>query len=303
MTVDEISLKWGPRFGLAVSPLFERGEVADPTSHSVFLDGGHGTFALSHGSNQDPLERAAWAWSSDIAHHVSVTSSSVKIIRWDAPTDVTSIERASVEANLDDFYNFLAADQVSTNRTVVTRLLSFFRKIRSLAASARVPDARSCDIFLRCLGQLIHNDELPEQLGIAEDAEELCGQLNPGGLSAAIEEVKSSAGVLGGLRLHPALAIRHAGGPLFQEAHFELIRAPSVDFFGYVGAPEVNEVGRGGAHFTPPPLARSLAENAMASLGDLSIRRSLSYAIRHAGRGCFFMRRLGRFEGPVSLVN
>jgi hypothetical protein len=119
MTVDEISLKWGPRFGLAVSPLFERGEVADPTCHSVFLDGGQGTFALSLGSNQDSFERAAWAWSSDIAHHVSVTSSSVKIVRWDAPTDVTTLERAAVEANLDDFYNFLAADQVSTNRTVV----------------------------------------------------------------------------------------------------------------------------------------------------------------------------------------
>ena len=30
--------------GLAVSPLFEQNEIADPTKHYVFLDGGYGTF-------------------------------------------------------------------------------------------------------------------------------------------------------------------------------------------------------------------------------------------------------------------
>jgi adenine-specific DNA-methyltransferase len=91
MDPDDVPQVWSKRFGLAVSPLFEAEEVPDPSSHHVFLDGGQGTFALSVTEEESwkDTQRAAWAWSSDIAHHVTVTPSKVAVVRWDDPTDAT----------------------------------------------------------------------------------------------------------------------------------------------------------------------------------------------------------------------
>ena len=99
MDIDQIPLAWSKRFGLAVSPLFEVGEVPDHTNHHVFLDGGQGTFALSIANEEiwRDEQNAAWAWSGDIAHHVTVTPSKVAVVRWDDPTDPTVLSRASVD--------------------------------------------------------------------------------------------------------------------------------------------------------------------------------------------------------------
>jgi adenine-specific DNA-methyltransferase len=246
MDLDQIPLTWSKRFGLAVSPLFEVEEVPDWTCHHVFLDGGQGTFALSIAEEEIWRDRqnAAWAWSSDIAHHVTVTPSKVAVVRWDDPSDATVLTRASVDKSLDEFYKFIAADRVRSTRTVVYHLLSLFRQIRSLGAGANIPDNRASELFLFSLARLIFEDDLnfisPSTSGVGDDIPDLFSRLDQRGVEAALAEVGRSPTTSGVLQLHPALAIRHAGGLLFQEAHFELLRAPSVDFFGHIGAPELN---------------------------------------------------------------
>jgi hypothetical protein len=310
MSADEIPQTWSKRFGLAVSPLFEHEDISSPGNHSVFLDGGQGTFALS--ISDDDVWRdgrsAGWVWSSDIAHHVTVTPTNVAVVRWDNPTDVTLLSRSSVDKNLDDFYRFIATDRVRSTRTVVYHLLNLFRKIRSLAASAKLPDARSSEVFLFSLARLIfefNQIAAPSEYGIADDVGDLSKKLDQTALSAALAEIQRN--VASFLKLYPTLAIRHAGGLLFQEAHFELIRAPSVDFFGHVDAPEVNEVGRGGAHFTPPALARSLVENAIGQLADLPNSAKLTVCDPACGSGVFLhevLRALRRtqFVGRLTLI-
>jgi adenine-specific DNA-methyltransferase len=312
MSLDEIPQHWSKRFGLAVSPLFEHDEVLEPHRHSVFLDGGEGTFALTISEEEIWREQhtAAWAWSSDIPHHVTVTPSKVAVIRWDNPADVTLLNRASVDRNLDDFYKYIATDSVRSTRSVVYHLLGLFRRIRSLAASAEVPDARASEIFLLSLARLISGEDPSISgsiWGIADDAQELYARLDQTGLAVAVNEIKRNTGSFEFLQLYPALAIRHAGGLLFQEAHFELIRAPAVDFFGHINAPKVDEVGRGGAHFTPPALARSLVESAIGQLSDLTKRPKLTVCDPACGSGVFLhevLRALRRtdFSGELILV-
>jgi adenine-specific DNA-methyltransferase len=312
MDLDQIPLAWSKRFGLAVSPLFEHEEVPDPTSHHVFLDGGQGTFALSTAAEEVWREGhvADWAWSSDIAHHVTITPSKVAVVKWDRPRDPTVLSRESVDRNLDDFYQFLTADRLSSTRSVVYHLLSVFRRIRSLVAAAKISDQRSSEIFLLCLTRLIFENELSSPAsswGINSDVSDLYDTLDKDGLSATLAEAKQSEGSFGLLKLHPALAIRHAGGLLFQEAHFDLIRAPSLDFFGYIGAPDVEQVGRGGAHFTPPALARSLVEHALCQLRNIDARSELRVCDPACGSGVFLhevLRALRRmnFSGKVVLV-
>jgi adenine-specific DNA-methyltransferase len=313
MDLDQIPLAWSKRFGLAISPLFELQEVPDPTSHHVFLDGGQGTFALSVAKEEiwRDSQNAAWAWSSDIAHHVTVTPSKVAVVRWDDPTDPTVLTRTSVDKSLDEFYKFIAADRVKSTRTVVYHLLSLFRQIRSLGAGANIPDSRASELFLFSLSRLIFEDKLdsisPSVSGVGDDVPDLFDRLDKRGIETALAEVGRSTAASSVLQLHPALAIRHAGGLLFQEAHFEFLRAPSVDFFGHIGAPELNEIGRGGAHFTPPALARILVEQALEQIPNIAGRPKLTVCDPACGSGVFLhevlraLRRCG-FSGELVLI-
>lgn len=315
MTVQEnLAVQWSGRFGLALAPLFESADAPDiPGEHSVLLDGGFGTFAMS--ASTEDLWRmggpAGWAWSSDIPHHVTVTRDKVAVVRWDAPLDARVYERGGVERSLDRFYAYLNEDRLRSNRGVVDHLLNFFRRVRSLAHHAGISDARTTDVYLAALGGLIAGelgDQQASAFGLADDALELFARLPVEALEAAKAETAMGQGALSQLALHPSLAIRHAGGQLFQEAHFELLRvSPDFDLFGLVDAPETRSTNRGGTHFTPPALARSIVEQVLANVADLARREHLVVSDPACGSGAFLhealraLRRVG-FKGRLTLA-
>jgi adenine-specific DNA-methyltransferase len=150
MIASDDTGQWARRFGLAAAPLFEQ-ETATPGSHAVLLDGASGSFAMS--LSDEELWRgpgpADWIWSSDVPHHVTVTAGKVAVLRWDRPADARVFERGSIERNLERFYSFLTGDRLRSNRGVVEHLLSFFRRLRSLAHAAGLPDVRATDILLQ----------------------------------------------------------------------------------------------------------------------------------------------------------
>jgi adenine-specific DNA-methyltransferase len=311
--VDDVT-HWAHRFGLAIMPLFEHEKILWPGSHSVLLDGALGSFAMSVSEeelwrNPDP---ANWIWSSDIPHHVTITPSIVAVLRWDRPHEARVFKRESIERNLEGFYAFLNDDRLRSNRSVVEYLLNFFRRLRTLAHAAGVPDIRATDVFTASLARLIGGSVgsiSPSEYGLADDATELLTRLDYRGLQAAIQEIEQGAGTLSWLKLHPALAVRHASGQLFQEAHFELLRgATDFDLFGLVGTSEVATTSRGGAHFTPATLARSLLERALECISEpLNQRSELTLCDPACGSGAFLhealraLRRLG-FKGHLRLV-
>jgi adenine-specific DNA-methyltransferase len=208
---------WARRFGLAVAPLFERDVPPAPGTHSVLLDGASGTFAMSVSDeelwrSQRPAE---WVWSSDVPHHVTVTSTKVAVLRWDRPTAVRVFERRSIERSLDRFYGFLTEDRLRSNRSVVDHLLGFFRHLRSLGHAAGLPDLRTTDLFTAALARMLAGRDVTpsaSDYGLADDAVVLLHQLDQRGLAAAIDDVTRATGNLSWLTLHPSLAVRHAGG-------------------------------------------------------------------------------------------
>ena len=304
---------WGQQFGLAISPLFERHEAAPAGEHNVLLDGGTGTFALS--TSEEELWRhaspAAWAWSSDVPHHVTVTPSKVAVVRWDKPSEPRIFDRSGVNGNLDRFYVYLNDDRLRSNKSVVDHLLGFFRRIRALAHAAGLPDDRTTDVFAAAMAHLIAPgaaSRQPDEYGLSEESPALYAKLDRSGLAAAIKEIERASGSLSLLTLYPALAIRHAGGQLFQEAHFELLRSSSTfDLFGLIGNPEVNKLSRGGTHFTPPALARSLVEQVFFAMPGVSDRRKLTLCDPACGSGAFLHEafralRRANFKGHLKLI-
>lgn len=123
-------------------------------------------------------------------------------------------------------------------------------------------------------------------------------------LTALIEQFRSPSATSRKLETIPQLLVRHAGGTVFQEAHFEFIRGKPTDLFSLPGAAEVKIDTRGGTHFTPPGLARAMVEQA---LGELHLDEEITVFDPACGAGAFLhevLRFLERneFRGRVYLI-
>ncbi len=160
------------------------------------------------------------------------------------------------------------------------------------------------------LGDLISSgaaSQTPGSFGLPADAADLRLRLAGPTLEEALRDIRTAPATLTTLRLFPSLAIRHAGGQLFQEAHFDLVRAPPPDLFGYVDVAKSERNTRGGTHFTPPALARSIVDNALKQIEDLPRRISLTVCDPACGSGAFLhealrgLRRAG-FNGALTII-
>ena len=309
MSVD-VAQRWASEFGLALAPLFEKGEIEQPDNHAVLLDGGAGSLALS--SADTPIwcdqSTADWAWSSNLPHHVTVTEQTVAVRRWDRPK-AEEFSRTSVEAQLESFYAYLTTDRVRASQSVVDHVLILFRRLRSLVADARIDDDLTVEAFVAFLELLVGGEqgELRQAAaGLDSQGAGVLAALSKPGLAALQDDIAATS-ALSNLHLLPALAVRHAGSQIFQEAHFELVRAPGLDLFGYVGPAESKTVTRGGAHFTPAPLARSLVEQTLSEIAGLDRRETLTVIDPACGSGAFLqelLRALRRtdFNGRLTLI-
>jgi len=304
---------WAEALGLAPAPLFGADDREVVGTHVVLLDGGSGSIAMSSCNDEIWHETtpAAWAWSSDIPHHLTITDTKVAVTRWDMPRQPSVYDRSSVERGFERFYAFLINDRLRSNKTVVEHLLNLFRRLRSLSHASGLADSRATDVFGAILAEMIAPEEAkdhPQNFGLKADAFELTAQLDSRGVAATLEEFGCASGSLAALKLYPGLAVRHAAGQLFQEAHFELLRAPSsADLFGLIGMPETAVVTRGGTYFTPPPLARTVVEQAIDAAPELLNQAELTICDPACGSGAFLhetlraLRRSG-YDGLVRLI-
>ena len=317
MNSEELCDRWAERFGLARVPLFEAREVDDGGRHTVLLDGGYGSFALSESQDriwEAPMS-AEWSWSSNVPHHVTVTTDEVGVVRWDK-SDGKIFTRSSVERHLDTFYDYLVNDRVRSNRRVVDYMVTLFRKVRSLVADAGIEDSRSVDAYLGILARAISRRSSLQglqsvQTGFdlwADTHDDVLKDLSEQGIERILEDCENPW--LGGnppLRFHPVLAVRHAGSELFQEAHFELVRTSDPNLFGDFEPARSSGITRGGAHFTPPALARILVERTLREVDDLHSRSELVVLDPACGSAVFLhetlrtLRRLG-YCGTVRLI-
>ena len=301
---------WAARFGLALTPLFGRNEPSPEGDHNVLLDGGYASFALSVSQQRiwkDP-NAADWSWSSNLPHHVTVTDDEVAVVRWDKP-EPEIFTPSSVANRMGQFYRYLTYDRVQSTQRVTDHMLMTFRRVRSLVADAQIDDDRSIDAYLTFLARAINLSHPCTEAGqVYIGDEDLLGSLAPTGVDALLEEVTSRSLSELPLALVPSLAVRHAGSEVFQEAHFELRRtSTSLDLFGYIDPAKGKRVTRGSTHFTPPALARSIAEQALAQLPDLTERERLTILDPACGSGSFLYEALralrrDRFRGRLTLV-
>lgn len=307
-----LSKEWSQRFGLAEAPLFERGEIGTPDDHAVLLNGGSGSFILSK-DGVDPRSAASWAWSSGLPHHVSIAEGNVVVTRWDAPEASERFTLRSVSDKLDTFYAYLAQKRASGRRDVVGTLLDLFRGVRGEVQSAGASDDLAVSEFLDMLAHLVATEragQIGEENFLATWKHENPEKQNVLG-GPQIERLETGfrqqTSALLDMKLSTSLAIRHAASAIFQEAHFAFQSAVQADLFAYQPSTASRVVNRGAHHFTPPSLARSIVEQALANLPDLQKRQELTVCDPACGSGAFLtevvrtLRRLG-YSGRLNLI-
>ena len=310
---DGLPERWARLSKLAPVPLFESEGAPSEGAHAALLDSGSGSFAISENREKAWSDRdaAAWAWSSDFPHHVGIVGNDVLVTRWDHPR-VQTWSLAAVEDNFDSFYARLARDRVRSNRTVVEHVLNLFRRIRSLVATTDLGDERSTACFLEFLDQLIDHQAPRTRKGSSLESDprlqrhSLLSSLPSKAVDTLLEESLDPR-YGGPFTLLPSLAVRHAGSAIFQEAHFELTRPSAPDLFGHVEPARSHMITRGGAHYTPSALARTLAEQTIGRFTDVASRQKITILDPSCGSGSMLneaLRVLRRrnFSGTIALV-
>ena len=313
MTLPDISDDWAARYGLALTPLFETEESSVPGFHNVLLDGGYGSFALSVSKERiwesgQPLD---WSWSSNLPHHVTVTSDEVGVVRWDKQHPEL-FSRSSIEKQTDAFYSYLTADRVKSNRRVIEHMLQLFRRVRSLVGNSGLDDETSIDAYLAFLARALAVSRDKSKSSILQtptyvEHDYLINLLPQNGVDDLIDDFTVRRPPDQPVNLIPSLALRHAGSEIFQEANFELLRVPTLDLLGHVEPAHSRRVKGSGAHFTPPALARSIVEQSLKHIPKLAEYSALKILDPACGSGSFLhealrtLRRVG-YNGHICLI-
>jgi adenine-specific DNA-methyltransferase len=307
------SQRWSQRLGLAAAPLFEQGEIPHPEMHSVLLDGGNGSFVLSESEEPTPPRTgASWAWSSLVPHHIALSGDEVSVTRWDKPDFTERFRIQSVSDKMDVFYNYLIKDKVSGHDVVAT-LLELFRSVRGVLHSTGAGEAGVIHAFLDVLARLIAAEHSatngrPDFVAVwAATRDSQTPNLGDDQLVRLEAGFKQRVASLFGFDLRASLAVRHAASAIFQEAHFTFEGSIQSDLFAYQSPNTSRPLTRGAHHFTPPPLARSIVEQAIAALPNIAARQTLAVCDPACGSGAFLteaartLRRVG-FDGALRLV-
>lgn len=288
--VDEIA----NLHGLARVPLFGARGAAGSGHHEVLLDGKDGSFAISVSDRADNWDAPSWAWSANVPHHVSIVGDDVFVLRWDVPGTALQLQRRDL-IGFPEFYSSLRHDRVEDQRTIVNHSVNLFRSVRGILRHSGGADDHAIDVYLALLNQLERNTSHSIEIGLPADAVSLLNSLPQGQIERALSDFSSVQ-----LRQHtvhawPSLAIRHASGAIFQEAHNTFVTT-GPDLFDYVRPTAAIVPKQSDVHFTPPAIARSIAEQAIRGLPDIHKRHTLVVADYACGSGAFLIEMLRALE-------
>jgi len=246
-------------------PLF----VRDGMDRSVLLNGTSGNFCLDTSLKTEADHRAK-AWSANVGHYVAIRADQVEVQRWNKTiSDVERYSLSAVSRDLEKFHTYLVDTEPPVQRAVIPHVVRVFRQIRNREELAGGTDSlKVLLLLLACAATSKPRSNVNDtEWAIPNDSEGLSMSIDEAEWELLIESLLGPTD--SDLRLDLQLLIRHAAGPVFQEAHREasLIDAAQLPLPGFARkAAGVRAADLGvGVHFTPPSLARSVVQQALAA--------------------------------------
>jgi methylase of polypeptide subunit release factors len=302
MSTLEIAENWSRRLGLARSPLLGAARDAEQLHHAL-LDGIEGSFSLSSA----PIDIGValdWTWSSQLTMHVMVDQDVVVARQVANNAPVLRFKRDQVERNLEAFLSSIVTKRIEPAVDVVQHIVGCFRSHRQAAGAAGLGASEALATFLAIMSEEIRGVADVNQAAPADGAAAVARDLLPAEHEHRLrEELRYNR--LAGRRAELSLTMRHAAGMVFQEAHAELLIEPlEPSLFGLAPARAGAVRTQLGAYYTPPGLARTLADLAIA---DHLHKPQIRIVDPACGSGIFLcevLRALERhnYQGHVDLI-
>lgn len=304
---DPLSARsWADAIGLIHLPLFGHARQQLPRGdQSVLLDGKAASVAFFAGDpalihDDDPL---SWSWSSNLLYSLVVNEAtdSVFIRSLDFPTGhKRRLPRSPLDAI--NLHQEIEKTKTASSANVISRMLKAFKAVRSVVSpysSDNLPSLKLFNAFLVATENVVLGRIAERELAGCETVADILAY-GTGNIEGADEELKDAPifdvtpyfldrDPLTNCRLHPDLLIRHASGALYQEAHFELERQQNYERTLFGRPPITTERGsrQRDARYTPPELARSLAEQAIGN--SMLAKTSLDILDPACGSGVFLL--------------
>lgn len=323
---------WANAIGLVRVPLFGLARSAAETGdHSLMLDGENGSFVLSLCQTEDESEFRkiqSWAWSSNVNFSFVVRPHTrvVSMLRWDRRDVIQRVSIPDENAARTAFHRAASAKQ-PTAQQAVRKLLTVFRSLRRSLVSIATPSeiVRVFNAFLigaRAVreNRLLLNEwrrcsSLNQMFDLLQTHHLVDGTVSfrdpPSFLIGEFADIFVEPDRATGCVLDPDLLLRHASGKFFQEAHIELERPVLTQgqLFGVPGGGPESSDPKPDARFTPPSLARLLAEQAIKARGLTSQDniKGLTVLDPACGSGVFLLEawrelRSSNFDAQITLL-
>jgi hypothetical protein len=247
-----------------------------------------------------------------VGHYVTCVGDSITVNRWDAQGSEESYSCRSVIAQVHEFHRHLEKTSPDRSRSVVAHVLRIFRQIRA-AVQEEAEGLRSLRILLHLLAsaatgqyRLVDGDTAvwgltPEILEASHDI--------PDATWLPLYNDLAGLGRYQVVRPDFELVLRHASGAIFQDAHLEVQISPTYWLPGFErpGIVDARAVpNEAGIYFTPPALARTLAEEATREVQTVG-ERALLFFDPACGSGellkeCLRLLRLQQYPGQIHLL-
>ncbi|MCB2086075.1 MAG: N-6 DNA methylase [Sphingomonadaceae bacterium] len=287
------------RLGLVHGLLLGHGRDAEQRHHAL-LDGVDGSFSLSSG----PIDVDCvldWTWSSQLPTHIALDGDLITA-RQVVDSRPLVFKRDQVDRKPEGFLSAIISKRIEPPIDVVQHVVNCFRSHRHIAAAAHLSNTEALETFLDVIAQEIRGGN---KIGEVVEGSVLKAQkrLPFDHKAHLLEELRFSR--LAGRRAELDLTMRHAAGMVFQEAHADLLTEPlEPQLFGLAPVPDKANRTQLGAYYTPPGLARNLADLAIA---DHLHKPRIKIVDPACGSGIFLcevLRALERrsYEGEVELV-
>jgi len=260
---------WRRALGLLPMPLRDS---PDNLERYVLLNGTSGNFCLDFVGGLDRASRSSAAWSCDVGHYITCSGETILVNRWDRQGAEENYSRRSVLGQLHEFHRHLEKTAPDRSQSVVAHVLRIFRQIRSAIGEA-TGGPQSLRVLLHLLASAGTGQyRLAEgDLGIWGLTQEIIDSSRniPDTTWLPLYNDLSGTGRYQVNRPDFELILRHASGSVFQEAHLEIEISPTFWLPGFERPGVVNPraiPSETGIYFTPPTLARTLAEEATRNL-------------------------------------
>lgn len=300
---------WRKALGLLPVPLRD----GDRNIRFALLNGAAGNFCLDFEGGNTQSVRASAAWSTDVGHYVTLDGDRLLLTKWDRPSSEETYSLKSVLEKLHEFHRYLEKEAPNRAKSVVAHSLRLFRKIRAIC-SEDTDGSKSLLIFLHILASSGANIERigeqdAERWGLSVEIIQLSHELISDATWSALQRDFYGLGEFDVLKPDVSLILRHAAGAVFEEAHRAATLSSTMWLPGFERPVDISKQKLDiaiGVFFTPAALARTLSEESILSLGDLSMPEIAIFDPACGSgellREVFRQIRLKNYRGKIRLI-